>query len=131
MHTIEIEEPAILFRINKALKSSLTDYELYEYTRGRWKLNPIRAKKAKYGIAVFKGVVKEVYEIEDWHHAGSTESLRNLDTRSELNSKESFVGRFEFTGKLASKSIREKYNNKSVKHYFNQGNSNPINYVNI
>lgn len=52
------------------------DNELHEYTRGRWKLNPERAKNAKYGLAVYNGVVQEVYEILEWHKAGATSSIR-------------------------------------------------------
>ncbi|MNL31877.1 hypothetical protein D3C87_1536910 [compost metagenome] len=104
---------------------------LYDYTRGRWKLNPERAKNAKYAIAIYKGVVQEVYEIDDWHKAGTTKSTRKPNDKPELNSTKSLIGRFEFKGKLAPEEIRNKYINKSVKHYFVKGNSNPINYLNI
>lgn len=41
------------------------------------------------------------------------------------------TGRKEFLGRLAEESIRAKYVGKSVNEYFKQGNSNPINYINI
>ena len=131
MNHLKIEEPAILIRINKTFEVSMERTKLYDYTRGRWKLNPERAKNAKYGIAVYKGVVQEVYEIHHWHNAGSTNSSRKEKDRPDLNSSKSLIGRFEFTGKLASEEIREKYNLKSVKHYFAKGNANPIKYVNL
>lgn len=128
---IEIGEPVILIRINQSHQASMNKDALYDYTRGRWKLNTERAKNAKYAIAIYKGIVQEVYEINYWHKAGTTESTRKPIDNPELNSTKSLLGRFEFTGKLAPGEIREKYNSKSVKHYFVRGNSNPINYVNV
>ena len=131
MELTKIEEPAILIRINRTFEPSMDRKVLFDYTRGRWKLKTERAKNAKYGIAVYKGIVQEVYEIEKWHNAGTTESTRKPNDRPDLNSTKSLAGRYEFTGKLAPEEIRKKYNLKSVKHYFVRGNANPINYVNI
>ncbi len=131
MDLVKISEPAILIRINKAYKSSLDDQALYDYTRGRWKLNLQKASKAKFAISIFRGVVQEVYKIHKWHEAGSTISSRNKIDQTELNSIDSLIGRYEFTGDVASEAIRSKYLLKSVKHYFVKGNSNPINYINM
>lgn len=131
MQLLEIAEKAILIRINKTYQSSMNKEALYDYTRGRWKLNPERAKNARYAIAIYKGIVLEVFEINDWHKAGTTDSTRKPNDKPELNSTKSLIGRFEFKGKVESKKIRNKFVNKSVKHYFVRGNSNPINYVNM
>ncbi|WP_298144061.1 hypothetical protein [Flavobacterium sp.] len=131
MESIDIKEPAILIRLNKTFEPKMDRNVLFDYTRGRWKVKTERAKKAKYGIAVYKGIIQEVYEIEKWHKAGTTESSRKPNDRPDLNSTKSLEGRYEFTGKLASEEIRKKYNQKSVKHYFVKGNANPINYVNV
>jgi hypothetical protein len=128
---LEIGEPSILIRINRTYQVSMKKDELYDYTRGRWKLNTERAKNAKYAIAIYKGIVQEVFEIVNWHKAGTTQSTRKPSDHAELNSAKSLEGRFEFTGKLAQEEIRKKYNSKSVKHFFVKGNSNPINYLNV
>lgn len=128
---VNIEDPAILIRINKAFRYSMTEMELYEYTRGKWKLDPQRASKAKYGIAVFEGIVQEVYEIHHWYKAGSTFSLRLENENNELDVKEKWDGRWEFIGNLAPQHIRDRYKFKSVEHYFLRGNANPIMYQNI
>lgn len=127
---VNIEEPAILIRINKAFRFTMSEMELYDYTRGRWKLTPKRAKNAKYGFAVYQGVIQEVYEIFDWHKAGTTNSIRSKNEEIGLNSAGRLVDRYEFTGRIASKKIRDKYRLMSVEHYFKKGNSNPIMYVN-
>jgi hypothetical protein len=123
----DISEPAILIRINQAFRYSMTERELYDYTRGFWKISLKSSEKVKYGFAIYQGIIQEVYEIFDWHKAGSTENVRNLD-KKELKKIEN---RIEFTGKIADNKIREKYQFKSVEHYFKKGNSNPIMYLNI
>lgn len=128
---IDIDEPAILIRISQAFRYSMTPTELYDYTRGLWKLNPERARKAKYGIAVYEGIIQEVYIILDWYEAGMTFGVRQeLGTKDRV-SAEDLKGRFEFIGNLAPDKIRVKYKFKSVEHYFKKGNSNPIMYANV
>ncbi len=46
---VEIIEPSILIRINQAFRYSMSDIELYDFTRGQWKLNPENAKKKFWG----------------------------------------------------------------------------------
>jgi len=128
---VEINEPSVLIRINQAFRYSMSEIELYDFTRGHWKLNPENAKKVKYGFAIYKGIIQEVYEVFDWYEAGKTFSVRtnniNIDSRIEDN----LVGRYEFIGNIAKETIRKKYKYKSVEKYFNKGNSNPIMYLNI
>jgi hypothetical protein len=128
---VDVDDPAILIRINKAFRYSMSEMELYEYTRGKWKLDPKRAQKAKYGIAVFEGIVQEVYEILNWYEAGTTFSLRAENEYNELDVKERWLGRQEFIGNIAPHYIRNKYRFKSVEHYFQRGNANPIMYQNV
>lgn len=129
--SVKVDDPAILIRINQAFRYSMSQVELYDYTRGQWKLNPQRAKNAKYGLSVYEGIVQEVYEILDWYEAGSTFSVRPNNENIARNPEERIEGRFEFIGNLAPENIREKYRFKSVEHYFQRGNSNPIMYQNV
>jgi hypothetical protein len=48
----------------------------YEATRGVWKVGP-RREDVNFALAIYKGVVIEVFEIHDWHPAGSTTFLDN------------------------------------------------------
>lgn len=129
--SIDVDDPAILIRISQAFRYSMSEIELYDYTRGQWKLNPDRASNAKYGIAVYEGIVQEVYEILNWYKAGTTYSMRQGNKNIERGELEGLDGRYEFIGNLAPKEIREKYKYKSVGHHFQQGNSNPIMYQNV
>ncbi|WP_319549518.1 hypothetical protein [Desulfogranum marinum] len=117
----DITEAALLLRISQYYRDGMEPIELYDATRGRWVIGPDR-DKAQFALTVYKGVVKEVYEIKGWYTAGATFSTRT-DAPPE--------GRWEFVGNIAEQSIRDKYINKSVAHYFDQGGSNPVRYVNV
>jgi len=121
--SVTVLHPALLIRINKLFRRNMTDTELYEATRGIWKLSERRAG-ARYALAVFEGVAREVYEIESWHpaltHPYRTRDPGGWDTR----------GRWEFVGKVAVDEIRDTYRLGSVRHYFKQGYQSPTMYVN-
>ena len=119
---VKIDEPAILIRINQAFRYSMSEIELYDYTRGQWKISKERADNAKYAFAIYEGIIQEVYSVLFWIEAGKT-----LNTRNE---KEANPDRCEFIGNIAESEIRDKYKYKSVEDYFKKGNANPIMYVN-
>jgi len=128
---VNIDEQSILIRINQAFRYSISEIELYDYTRGQWHVNPERAKKAEFAFAIYKGIIQEVYQILDWYKAGTTYSIRQGNENIKREQLENLEGRYEFIGNLAPKHIRNKYKYKSVEHYFKKGNSNPIMYVNV
>lgn len=119
---VEIIEPSIFIRINQKFRYSMSEIELYDYTRGQWKVNIEKANTAKFAFAVYEGIIQEVYSVLFWLEAGKT-----LNTRNE---NEAVKDRFEFIGNIAEPEIRDKYKFKSVEHYFKKGNANPIMYVN-
>jgi hypothetical protein len=120
---VRIQEPSILIRIAELYRPQMTASELYDVTRGVWKLGPKR-ERARYAFAVFEGVVREVYEITGWFQAGLTFSSRDpYGVRS--------ADRWEFVGRLAPKGMRRRYINRDVSGYFKQGNQSPISYVKI
>ena len=96
--------------------------ELYDATRGVWKLGS-RRSRAKYALAVFEGVARQVYEIEGWHPAGTTP----YKTRTQESVDR--PGRWEFTGRVASDDLRSWYVGSSVGAYFPQGLQSPVVYV--
>jgi hypothetical protein len=53
----EVTEPALLIRINQAFYYGITEQELYDATRGRWKIGP-RREKATYAMAVYEGIIQ-------------------------------------------------------------------------
>jgi len=125
---VNINEPGILIRITWGFRSTMSMSELYDATRGIWRVSESRGKKAKYAFAISEGIIREVYEITQWFPAGSTFNSR--DCNSEW-SDEWEGERMEFVGRLAPERIRKKYVNGNVSHMFETGNRNPISYVNI
>lgn len=128
---IDIVEPSILIRINKLFRYSMTETELYDFTRGYWKLNPKKAKFAKYAFSIYEGVIQEVYIIHSWFKAGTTFATQRENKKFDGITKNRLSERYEFIGNLAEEEIRKKYRYKSVAHYFKKGSANPIMYLNI
>lgn len=115
---IPIDEPSLLIRINQHFRYSTTEMELYDFTRGYWKISSKRAKNAKYAFAIYNGIIQEVCEIKTWLKAGESMTVRGKI--------KTIDDRVEFIGNIASETIRAKYKYKSVEDYFKKGNANPI-----
>lgn len=120
---LEITDPVLLIRINRLFHPGMSSEALYEATRGIWRLGA-RREGARYALAVYDGIVREAYEIESWHPAGSTP----YQTRDAIELAES-GDRWEFVGQLAPEPVRERYVGQSVAHYFQRGEQSPVKYV--
>ncbi len=118
---VSVTHPALLIRVNKEYRHNMSELELYEATRGAWKVG-IRREGAQYAMAIFEGVVKEVYVIDSWHAANTTP----YQTRTNHNVE----GRWEFLGEVAPPDIRDLYVDMSVRDQFKKGLQNPVCYVN-
>ncbi|MBK8232361.1 MAG: hypothetical protein IPK72_17695 [Candidatus Eisenbacteria bacterium] len=117
-----IQHPVILVRLNRLFREGMSSVALYEATRGVWKLGK-RREGARYALAVYRGLVREVYEIRSWFPAGT---LR-YETRAprDVNLAE----RVEFEGRLAPESVRAKYVGCSVRADLPAGSRAPVLYV--
>lgn len=122
---VKIVDPVLLIRINRLYRHTMTDAELYDAARSAWKLGR-RRESAKYVLAVFEGVVREVFEIQQWHRGGSTPDVSGIHgKRGPMG-----LGRWEFSGRVAVKEVRDRYRGGSVAKYFPKGLQNPVTYVN-
>jgi hypothetical protein len=117
---IDIHHKAILITINKLYRSDMSPEELYEVTRGIWRVGKTNRNKVEYAMSLYQGIVLEVYRIEQWHPAGTL----NYNTRDSSDFKSS--GRWEFSGRIAV-DICDEYIGFSV----GKAGQNPIRYVNI
>ncbi len=118
---VNIEDPVLLIRPNQRYRHGMSAKELYEATRGIWKLGQ-RRERTSYAFAVFEGVVREVYEIDEWYPAGTLE----YETRDVRQTGD----RWEFEGREAPDAVRTRYVDRSVAAYFPTGAQNPVRYVN-
>lgn len=122
---VEIQEPAIGITVNQSYFYGMSVEELYEATRGIWVAGERRAS-CTIALAIYQGVVKEVYAIHSWHPAGTTQyQHRQLDS-------EELEGRCEFTGQVAPNHLRDKYIDKRilVDGQIFKSSQNPIRYFN-
>lgn len=118
----DIREPVILVRINKLYHHGMSDIELYDATRSAWKVGK-RADDIEFALAVFEGVVREVYAIAEWVEGGSTFNGRWRGRRTDRSD------RWEFVGTIADDKVRKRYVNRYVGHLYKQGSQNPITYA--
>lgn len=100
---VQIDDPVVAININRTYQEEIGAEELYESTRGIWRLDPEHAEEAELAFAVYQGQIKEVYEVDLWQPAGTANySHREFDA-------ERLDGRYEFVGDVASSNIRERY----------------------
>ena len=124
IETIRLSDPVLLIRVPRTFRPGMSDVELYQATRGVWRIGK-RRDHIKYVFAVYQGVVQEVYEILRWQPAHTTPyRTRQLDAKATRD-------RWEFVGRCADDKVRSKYVGKSVADYFAKGAQNPITYVNV
>jgi uncharacterized protein len=110
---IVIVEPVILITVNRLFRRDMNDDELYEVTRGNWVVGE-RRNKAKFAFSVYKGTVRQVYEIQQWFPVAA----RSQDAKTQ--------DRWRFNGVVAQD--LQHYIGGSVEKYI--GAQNPIKYVN-
>lgn len=118
---VNVTDPALLIRINRQFKYRMSAEALYESTRGIWVVGE-RRNRARFAMAVYAGVVREVYEIESWHRAGTTTYATRL--QAELAKQKS--KRWEFVGHVALEPERSRYVGRSVAHLFRAGQQSPV-----
>lgn len=127
---MRIDEPVVAININKGYPKAKTASDLYNITRGTWRINRQRAASAKYVFAVYKGVVREVYKIDAWRPASRElyEFFARLGGSTPGDLPPDFDdGRSEFIGELAPEDIRNKYVGRQLPERFFQF---PIRYFN-
>lgn len=117
---IDVTVPAVAININQTYDRNLSNEQLYDFTRGVWRLDRDRAESARYAFAVYDGEIVEVYEIQKWHRAGRTQYL----TGREFSDAEKAT-RFEFVGRLATEAVRDRFIGKILADRHTQ---NPIKY---
>lgn len=123
--TVAVTHPALLIRVRKLFRSNMSAQELYEVTRGVWRVGE-RREGVQYALAVYEGIVREVYSVESWHPANTTPYEFRRD---ELSTRD-LSGRYEFQGRIAPEPIRSLYKGRSVSAHFQRGQANPVTYVN-
>lgn len=109
---VEFEDNLLLININKTFKREMSSDEILKVTRGSWTIKKGKAINFKIACAVFKGIVREVFEVEKWFNS----PMEHNGSRP----------RIFFEGSVANKKLREKYLYKDVSEYNCQF---PVRYI--
>ncbi len=119
----EIRENIVIIKINKSFREGMSKTELYDVTRGCWKRKIASVEKAEYALAVVYGIVKEVYQIDEW-------LLAENEVRETIPYNEAVdAGRIIFKGRTADEEIRKKYLDYSVAGLFKRGEVAPVKVI--
>lgn len=110
----DITEKIIAFNLCRSYRENLTKTELYDRTRGCWKINRENAQQCAYAFSVYENIIKEVYKIEKWL---SAEELQ----RETVPNEQGESGRYGFEGEIAEPEIRDKYLGKSLENICKKG----------
>lgn len=121
---VTISDPSILIRINRLYRYGMSDAELYDATRSAWVVGPHR-DRVNFAMAVYEGVIREVYRITSWLPGGTTFNSRFGGVRHDRGA------RWEFVGVIAEDEVRRKYKNAYVGDLFPQGAQNPVAYAGV
>ena len=116
-------EDAVLVKVNQLYRNGMSDFELYEVTRGFWRVDKSKVEGIHLALAVYDGMVLEAYEIAAWLPAGSGMCADRSVSQAEL------AHRMEFVGRVAERCIRDRYVGKGVSGLYAPGSANPIRYV--
>lgn len=78
---IDPKHRVVLIRINLRFQRGMSEEELYEATRGLWKVGPLArqlgtASAPEWAMAVFGGVVRAVYRIDAWEQPTAEHLVR-------------------------------------------------------
>jgi uncharacterized protein len=107
------KESALLININKLYKRGMSKNEIYEAVRKHWRIDLNRARPIKLVCAVSQGIIRGVFYQNKWLMSG----------RGDL--------RCYFVGRVADEVDVNRYLNKSVNKYWQQGSQYPIKYIEI
>ena len=116
----EILHRVVFVKLAETYRKGMSAAALYEAARGVWSLSPETASKYNYVLALWEGLVVEVYHVEYWQPADPahypTRGLKAADFIPEHG-----ILCTEFVGGVASAEIRKHYLGKSVRKHFAAG----------
>lgn len=99
---------SVVFILRKAWRPDLGPAEIYDATRGHWRIGKRNRDLAKHAFGVANGVIRGAYAIESWYPSIQTGE----------------AGRWGFEGVPMNDAGR--YVGTNVRHLLNEGAQNPV-----
>lgn len=116
----------ILINVNR----TSDDQDPYDAVRYSWKIDPSKARKCDYVLAVRRGLIIGAFEAEEWLPA-TTENFPEFPI-VDANRTGSRQGRYGFRGNDAPDEVKKLYLQRRLPDKLRKrGAANPIRYVNM
>lgn len=61
-----IPEPVIMLKIQNGWRPDMNDREIYDATRGHWKITGLVRDRTAYALGIAYGIVRGVYRVDSW-----------------------------------------------------------------
>ena len=116
---LQTEEPLLLLKINKQYQTGMSMDEVYEHASWCWKMDQKRAEKAEYVLAVAHGIVRGVFKPSKFRRV-SKKKAKSVGNPG-------LEGRIYFDGVA----VKSPYLFTSTKAFGQQGQGNPVRYINL
>jgi hypothetical protein len=71
MRLSDLPQGTVVFKIARTWRPELSDEELYEATRGSWRVAEHRRRGLRLAIGYAKGAIRSAYEINGWEPSES------------------------------------------------------------
>lgn len=105
---VKVRHKAVLLNLNREYRYGMTNPDgtttdaLYKVTSGSWRAGIQRAQKAECVMAVYQGVVREVYRIDEWYVAHDNKQRICFNGAVAEDIRGQYVGRRVDSGKKGS-----------------------------
>lgn len=119
----EFKHRILILRLNQHWKQNMSEGELYDITRGIWKLAS-RRESVEVILAVSNGIVRQVYIPKSWHPAGTTNYIHKHP-----DIEEKHRSRWEFVGETATENEHLEYMYKDVSWFYKKGEQTSTRYT--
>jgi len=80
-----IDEPTVMFMINRSLPEQWDAIDVYRATQCGWVIGEHARNRTVYALGVSHGVVRGAFRIDGWRHVGGTRWCFDGHTARELN----------------------------------------------
>lgn len=116
-HALEeatFDKPVLILKLSRQFERQMSAEELYERTRGIWKVDPFKHPNVKYAMPVSAGgVIREVYRILRWVEVDTMSTDESPLRRKGVDTPSKTRYRWMFDGEV-DKPMRERYVGRRV-----------------
>ena len=123
----DIKHNILVIKINKLYNRKMTEKDLYEATRGFWRISMNEVKNVDYVFAVYNQLVVAVYKPDEWHFVRERIDIpRSNEYKESLNNRLYFIS-YNYEDKDENQKF---YLHKSIVNFkINAKSQNPISYI--